>query len=259
MATEIGQALREARMRQQIDMRAVEGATKIRAKYLRALENEEWEILPGPAYVRSFLRTYANFLSLDGDVLVDEYRRRYEEPEPQPYALAEPALREPRRGGVRPPRSLSVPDLSGGAVAVIAAVIIIGFLLVLGLTAGSKDNGTGEVAKRAAAQHHKVAAKPKPQPQPQQVSVRISPKQDVWVCLIDDSRTARVNGVVLTPGDDQGPFKSKRFDVTFGNGFVGMQVNGKDVGIPDSSSPLGYEVTPEKVRPLDPTARPTCT
>jgi hypothetical protein len=257
MPTEIGQALREARMRQQIDMRDVEGATKIRAKYLRALENEEWEILPGPAYVRSFLRTYANFLSLDGDVLVDEYRRRYEEPEPQPHALAEPALRESRRGGGRPPRSISIPDLSGGAVAVIAAVIIIGFLLVLGLTAGSKDNGSGGVAKRTPAKHSKTTA-PKPKPKPKDVSVRITPKQDVWVCLIDDTRSARVNGVVLTPGDNQGPFKSKRFEVTFGNGLVGMQVNGKNIRIPDSSSPLGYEVTPEKVRPLDPAARPTC-
>ena len=45
---EIGETLREARMRRRIDMAEVESATKIRAKYLRALESEEWELLPGP-------------------------------------------------------------------------------------------------------------------------------------------------------------------------------------------------------------------
>ena len=56
---EIGETLREARMRRRIDMTEVEAATKIRAKYLRALENEEWDLLPGshvrqdvPAHLR---------------------------------------------------------------------------------------------------------------------------------------------------------------------------------------------------------------
>ena len=52
-------------MRQKIDIAEVESATKIRAKYLRALENEEWDLLPGPTFVKSFLRTYAEALDLD--------------------------------------------------------------------------------------------------------------------------------------------------------------------------------------------------
>ena len=62
---EIGEMLREARMRRRIDMTEVEAATKIRAKYLRALENEEWDLLPGPTFVKTFLRTYAEYLELD--------------------------------------------------------------------------------------------------------------------------------------------------------------------------------------------------
>ena len=62
---EIGETLREARMRRRIDMTEVEAATKIRAKYLRALENEEWDLLPGPTFVKTFLRTYAEYLELD--------------------------------------------------------------------------------------------------------------------------------------------------------------------------------------------------
>src|ERR671916_2579466 len=75
---EIGTTLREARMRQRIDITDMEVRTKIRTKYLRALENEEWDLLPGPTYVRSFLRTYADALGLDSRALVEEYKLRHE-------------------------------------------------------------------------------------------------------------------------------------------------------------------------------------
>ena len=74
---EIGDQLRETRMRNRIDITEVEAATKIRAKYLRALENEEWDLLPGPTFVKTFLRTYAEYLGLDGQLYVDEYNSRY--------------------------------------------------------------------------------------------------------------------------------------------------------------------------------------
>src|SRR5215210_1490486 len=77
---EIGATLREARMRARIDISEIEAETKIRAKYLRALENEEWGLLPGPAYVRSFLRTYAEALGLDAKLLLEEYKLRHERP-----------------------------------------------------------------------------------------------------------------------------------------------------------------------------------
>src|SRR5258707_9170841 len=75
---EIGGTLREARMRARIDISEIEAQTKIRAKYLRALENEEWDLLPGPTYVKSFLRTYADALHLDGKLLVEEYKLQHE-------------------------------------------------------------------------------------------------------------------------------------------------------------------------------------
>src|SRR5688500_3577241 len=74
---DIGATLQEARMRARIDISEVESATKIRAKYLRAIENEEWEMLPGPTFVKSFLRTYAEYLGIDGKLLVEEYKLRH--------------------------------------------------------------------------------------------------------------------------------------------------------------------------------------
>src|SRR6478672_464039 len=90
---EIGETLREARMRAKIDVSEVEATTKIRAKYLRALENEEWGLLPGPTFVRS----YADYLGLDSKLLVEEYRLRHEHPSELDLAPIAPNLGPERR------------------------------------------------------------------------------------------------------------------------------------------------------------------
>ena len=74
---EIGSSLREARTRRQIGVAQVEQATKIRGKYLRALEEEHFDVLPSQTYVKGFLRTYADYLGLDGQLYVDEYNSRF--------------------------------------------------------------------------------------------------------------------------------------------------------------------------------------
>jgi cytoskeleton protein RodZ len=74
---EIGNSLREARLRKELDFPELEQGTKIRAKYLRALEDEAFDQLPGPTYVKGFLRTYADYLGLDGQLYVDEFNVRY--------------------------------------------------------------------------------------------------------------------------------------------------------------------------------------
>jgi hypothetical protein len=74
---ELGNSLREARIRQGLDHGQVELATKIRAKYIRAIEDEAFEILPSETYIKGFLRSYAEYLGLDGQLYVDEYNSRY--------------------------------------------------------------------------------------------------------------------------------------------------------------------------------------
>src|SRR5687767_4167242 len=104
---EIGAILRETRMRERIDIAEVETATKIRAKYLRALENEEWDLLPGPTFVKTFLRTYGDYLGLDSKILVEEYKQRFERVSPSelmPFGGSLSGRRQqPRRVPVLPP------------------------------------------------------------------------------------------------------------------------------------------------------------
>jgi hypothetical protein len=121
---EIGSSLREARIRQGIDFPALEQGTKIRAKYLRALEDERFELLPAHTYVKGFLRSYADFLGLDGQLYVDEYNSRYviggeEETRPLPTRRV-PSARHRRRER----RETGAVLLALGAIAVVTALVI---------------------------------------------------------------------------------------------------------------------------------------
>jgi cytoskeletal protein RodZ len=77
---EIGGSLREARLKRNLTPADVQKAIRIRDRYLQALEEERWELLPGDAYVKGFLRTYADYLGLDGNLYVEEYNSRFARP-----------------------------------------------------------------------------------------------------------------------------------------------------------------------------------
>jgi cytoskeletal protein RodZ len=73
---EIGNTLREARVRRNLTLQQVEEDIKIRVKYVQAMENEDWDVMPGVTYVKGFLRTYATYLGLDPEVIIGEFRSR---------------------------------------------------------------------------------------------------------------------------------------------------------------------------------------
>jgi cytoskeleton protein RodZ len=253
---EIGSTLRETRIRKKIDITTVEEATKIRAKYLRALENEEWSVLPGPTYVKTFLRTYAEFLGLDAHLLVDEYAARFEEPEELelPAFSREPRIRTPvRRFG--PPSRL--------ALAGVLALAFIAFLLVLGLTAND-DNGGGDSAttsrgsaKGEGARKRKSAAATPAAPA-SKVKLEVVAARPVWVCVVDGRDRPRVDAQTLAAGDREGPFRAASFKVTVGNGGGDLRIDGKLRDTPDRSRPLGYEVKPSGITALPTSEQPTC-
>jgi hypothetical protein len=93
---EIGSSLREARERQNLELSRIEQDTRIRAKFLRALEDEQFDRIPAPAYARGFLRTYADYLGLDAQRLVDEYNAHFA-PTEEPQAAAPVRIRRPGR------------------------------------------------------------------------------------------------------------------------------------------------------------------
>ena len=103
-AAEAGPSLPErlvaARERKGVDLYRAERDTKIRARYLAALEHGEYAELPGAVYTKGFLRNYASYLGLDADDVVRQWRReRGESQLPAEPALAVPKpLAAPRQG-----------------------------------------------------------------------------------------------------------------------------------------------------------------
>jgi cytoskeleton protein RodZ len=117
---EIGDSLREARLRRSLEFAQAEQATKIRTKYLRALEDEQFDQLPSPTYVKGFLQGYADYLGLDGQLYVDEYNSRF---------VVGDDWEGPRRSRVRPARrdrgiETSIVMISLALIAIVTIVVI---------------------------------------------------------------------------------------------------------------------------------------
>ncbi len=269
---DIGETLRDARMRARIDVSEIEAKTKIRAKYLRALENEEWGLLPGPTFVKSFLRTYAQALGLDGKALVEEYRLRFEDPS---ESALEPIVSAPQRsrgraggGGARPPSS----GPSRGYLAIVGVVLVVIVLLIVGLVTnggGSSSNSsstghsasTSSSSKNKSAKHasahgdttatHRTASSI--------VALSLKPTATVYVCLIGDNGRKVIAGEELHAGASTPTYHARHFTITLGNSSVTMYVDGHARTVPPSSGAIGYSIAPPGVRKrLAQGSLPTC-
>jgi cytoskeletal protein RodZ len=256
---EIGDQLRETRMRNRIDITEVEAATKIRAKYLRALENEEWDLLPGPTFVKTFLRTYADYLGLDARNLVEEYRARYERPSAQELTPFGTSIGSRR---ARPRRPILAPWM-----AVLAGIVVLlGALWLLGNWGGDEGDGGDEVSATSTPN-----ATPAPSDDGQQkkkrkqtpakktvVRLQIQPTGPVSVCLENAAGEPLIQNITLQANEDTETFRSKRFTMSFGTGEAVMRVDGKAYQVSDDA-PVGYQVRAGgKPKALPEAERPTC-
>jgi hypothetical protein len=252
---DIGDQLRETRMRNRIDITEVEAATKIRAKYLRALENEEWDLLPGQVFVKTFLRTYAEYLGLDARNLVEEYRARYER-----SAANEPAPFGTSLGGrrARPRRAAPSPWMTvvAGVIALIAALYLLS-------TFGDDDEpesaqSTGTPQATATPAGGGAKEREREPARRSRVRLQILPTGPVSVCLENGSGEPLIANLTLDAGDDSETFEAKRFRVSFGTGAAVMRVDGKRYEVSDDA-PIGYEIRAGgKPRALVDARRPDC-
>jgi cytoskeleton protein RodZ len=254
----IGERLREARMRQKIDIAEVESATKIRAKYLRALENEEFGLLPGTTFVKTFMRTYAEYLGLDAQLLIEEYRVDYEprgETDLQPM-VSRPSRRDQERRRPRPSRGPPGP----GTAIVVMVVVVLAIFAILGLTGGGNNNPSGgksagttnQSKKKQGKSKRKHAAKPKPK----SVRLRIVPTAPTYLCVDRGVGTPILfNNTTALPHT----FKAKRLRVNIGIAAnVKVSANGKRVRLSSAATAIGYEFTPTRSRPLPAGQRRPC-
>jgi cytoskeleton protein RodZ len=231
MAAQIGETLRKARTRQGIELSEVERATKIRVKFLRAMEEDRWEALPAPAYARGFLSTYAGYLGLDEESLLDAYRRAApgsDRVEPIPPSVL-------RSGSLTRRHSLRRP-----AIVLTGVTGLVVLAVVLATSIGGSEGGDAEHREEASA----VPATGTTERETEgatasgagttegslgigtEVSLELRSTGTVWVCVVDDEGLAPVNGETLTADEVRGPFASRSFEMTFGNGSVEITADG---------------------------------
>ncbi len=254
---QIGKVLEQARERAGFDLREAEQRTKIRIKYLQALEDEEWQALPGGAYAKGFLRTYGELLGLDGEALVDEYRRQQEpEAASRGYPLADPE-REQRPAGAGSQGSRLGPAL---AIAMVVAIAIaLGILLLSGddpddqrrerpdRDRGARQQGRGERPR---------AAVDGP------VELVLVARDPVEVCLIGGGGTALIDGQLLAAGTEE-RYQRERFELGFPSGFapdqLRLEVAGEPRKLPAVEGPAAFEiVAPALLTPTEPRRAEDC-
>jgi cytoskeletal protein RodZ len=259
---EIGETLREARMRRRIDMTEVETATKIRGKYLRALENEEWDLLPGPTFVKSFLRTYAEYLGLDSRLLVEEYRQRFERPATQDLTPFSAGRNLGRTGRRRRARLAAMQPVMVIGIGVVALLVVFYFL-------GRSDETDAPPVPNRVQQRTPTPTPTPAKPddkkrsqaaqRPRRVRLQLVATGPVYVCLVDAGGKQVIDEQTLAAGTHTRTFTSRSFRTNFGNDNVTMRVNGKTYRVAASPDPVGYELLPGKPpRRLAQARRPDC-
>ena len=234
---EIGNTLREARVRRSITLQQVEEDTKIRVKYIQAMENEDFDVMPGATFVKGFLRTYSEYLSLDPEVMLDEYRSR---------GVKTTEIQEPF-GGVS---MLGAPRSHRGRNTVVFVAIIC--LLVLGViwilgrgteTQPSTKPGALGITSPSPSPSPSKSAKPQKTAAPVvKGELRVSaPDGESWLEVRKDAST----GTVLFSGTvKKGTTRVFVGDVLWlrlGNpSAVRLRVEGRRIPPSDSADPVDY-------------------
>jgi hypothetical protein len=228
---EIGTNLREARGRRGLSLAKVDADTHIRTKYLKALEDERFDLLPGEAYVRGFLRTYADYLELDADLFVDEYNLRFAPAEESPPDLA--SLRPVRR---RRPR------VHGPTVVVLVAASV-------AVVAWRMDSGEEPSSPATVGGALLTKARPSPMPPPAAPSAPVTrrPRRATLVLSADRgscwllARTGSSEGRYLREGmleeGDSLRVSARRLWIRLGAPQnLEARLNGKLVALPDDTA-----------------------
>jgi cytoskeleton protein RodZ len=229
---EIGNSLREARLRQGLDFPRIEADTKIRGKYLRAIEEERFEVLPGETYVKGFLRSYADYLGLDGQLYVDEYNSRFtafEEP------LATPSSRpRPQRRGLE----------SNFVVVALAGIVAVTVLVVVGLAglgSGDEPSSTGPIIPTTAGTTGSTQTTPQAPAKPQARKAKLVLTAVLGNCWVQ-VRAGSARGDVIWEGTIEDG-QTQRF-VKWGRLWLSLgspsalraKLNGRPVDLPNAQS-----------------------
>ena len=239
---EIGSSLREARLRKGLDFPELETGTKIRGKYLQALEDERFDLLPGDTYIKGFLRTYAEALGLDGQLYVDEYNSRYVTPDEVQ------TIRARRTAQARRQRRVQGSVL----VAVLLGIAVVTALVIVAWTAGGspKQNVAGLTPTTTTTPKPTHQKKPPANPRLAHITLRAVNGNALLLAVHSGGPTGRVllQGKELAPGQAK-HFTRERLWINTGTpDNLRITVNGRHVTYP-GGKPQVFVVTSRGIFP----------
>jgi cytoskeleton protein RodZ len=237
---EIGNSLREARLRQGLDLAEIEQATKIRSRYLRALEEEQFELLPAQTYVKGFLKAYADQLGLDGDLYVEEFNSRYAVGEEEPA----PRTRSSWPGTSRFQSSAVLISLT--AIGLATALVVLAWRF--GATDEPQDipgvppavEESARQGTKQSTQQRSAKRRTRPATQTRQVKlVAVAARGDCWLEVHRGSEAGELlYSGTLEFGQRSAQFRGGRLWINMGApANLVLRVNGKRRLVPGSSEP----------------------
>ena len=196
---QIGPLLEKKRMEKGLSLKDVEQATKIRTRYLQGLEREDFSMLPDHIYTRGFLKTYANFLGLDGEKLSRELKERRSPRRERQFNYEEsPANRFERP--FRPlgeieaePRRISGATIFTFALALLLLTAVVGALYYVGTRSQPSENTENQSEGPASAQDEEAADEPAEE-EPAVAAETVQPATQ----SVNESTTASRNTVQIT-------------------------------------------------------------
>ncbi len=225
MSNGIGETLRAAREEQGRSIEEASRATRVRSDYLRALEDERFDRIGGDVYAKGFLATYARWLGVDAEPLLDRYRREIQRGEYDPHALIEHPV-------ARPPKDGATNWLMWAAVIVLVLLVGLGIIGTFGgrtpQPAAEPEVGASPSPSRTASSPTETAS-PTASPSPTEVDLVLLLEGASWMRVQSDGEVVFTGTV---PAGEQRTFTgASQVQMRLGNaGDVRLVLNGEDIG-----------------------------
>jgi cytoskeleton protein RodZ len=258
----MGTYLRAARRRRRISIERAAEETKIRSDFLMRMESDEFDFL-ALAYVRGFLRTYARYLRVDPDPLLEEFDRQYGGRVDTAQIIAQQRRAKSKRRGYREPRKINS--------WVVASVLAAGVLITLAVIGLSGNNGPrrnpSEVARVEESPTPKATHSPTPRPSPKPTHTPsptptdavlaladgielqiVASNGDCWVDITSDG-VNEFSGTIPVGGSET--FSAdKEMSIVLGYpAGVELVINGQNYGTPGDADPITIKL-PDDVESL---------